>query len=135
MSSFTGGCLCGTIKYNSSADPIRMMNCHCKDCRKASGGPYLANVFIPEDSFSIEGQPKHYSHLSDGGNTMTKYFCGNCGSQVYGTNSGKPGTITIRGGTINETSVIKPSGNVYIDSKIPSTPLDNNLKIFPKMPK
>ncbi|MFN6531118.1 hypothetical protein [Nostoc sp. ChiSLP03a] len=28
---FTGGCLCGTIRYKCSAEPIVMGNCHYRD--------------------------------------------------------------------------------------------------------
>ena len=65
MTNFTGGCLCGKIKYVSTSEPKLAMNCHCKDCRKASGGPYLANVFIMEEFFSLEeGVGKYYEQLS-----------------------------------------------------------------------
>ena len=134
MDSFTGNCLCGSISYQSSSKPKLMMNCHCMDCRKASGGPYLANVFIDEKSFKVQGNPKSFKHTSDKGSTMTKYFCENCGSQVFGKNSARPGSVTIRGGTINETDVIQPSINLFVNSKIPSTPINKDLKTFSKMP-
>ena len=134
MTNFTGGCLCGKIKYVSTSAPKLAMNCHCKDCRKASGGPYLANVFIMEEFFSLEGEPKKFVHHSDRGSTMTKYFCGNCGSQIYGTNSARPGSVTIRAGSINETDVIQPSVNLFIKNKIQSTPINKELKTFDGMP-
>ena len=134
MSNFTGGCLCGEIKYTSTSEPKLAMNCHCNDCRKASGGPYLANVFIKEEFFALEGKPKKYIHYSDRGSKMTKFFCNNCGSQIYGTNSARPGSVTIRAGTINETDVIKPSVNLFIKNKIQSTPINNELKTFDEMP-
>src|SRR5271169_7134651 len=30
----SGGCACGAIRYECDADPVIMMNCHCRDCQK-----------------------------------------------------------------------------------------------------
>ena len=35
---FTGGCACGTIRYEWSAEPVLAGNCHCRDCQRATGG-------------------------------------------------------------------------------------------------
>ena len=29
---FTGGCACGAIRYECTAEPLYMGNCHCRDC-------------------------------------------------------------------------------------------------------
>jgi hypothetical protein len=42
--NFTGGCACGAIRYEVSAEPIVMFNCHCRDCQKTTGGPYTGHV-------------------------------------------------------------------------------------------
>src|SRR5437764_12460030 len=34
---FTGGCSCGAIRYESTAEPIMMFKCHCRDCQQATG--------------------------------------------------------------------------------------------------
>src|SRR4029077_6281528 len=42
----SGGCACGAIHYECSADPVRMLNCHCRDCQQASGSAYAAIVIV-----------------------------------------------------------------------------------------
>ncbi|PYK62656.1 MAG: aldehyde-activating protein, partial [Verrucomicrobia bacterium] len=44
---FTGGCTCGAIRYECTAEPIVMFNCHCRDCQRGSGGPYTGVVYVP----------------------------------------------------------------------------------------
>ena len=134
MSIFTGSCLCGSVNYKSNSDPLVIQNCHCDQCRKATGSVYLTNLFIKEENFEITGEVNNYAHLSDAGNNMTKYFCPNCGSQVFGKNSGRPGIITIRAGTVNEKDIIKPIRNLFLKSKVPSTPINSNLEACEGMP-
>ena len=41
---YTGGCACGAIRYEISAEPIFMNHCQCRDCQRESGtghGSYL----------------------------------------------------------------------------------------------
>ena len=134
MSIFTGSCLCGSVNYKSNSDPLVIQNCHCDQCRKATGSVYLTNLFIKEENFEIIGEVNNYTHLSDAGNNMTKYFCPNCGSQVFGKNSGRPEVITIRAGTVNEKDIIKPIRNLFLKSKVPSTPINSNLEACEGMP-
>ena len=134
MSIFTGSCLCGSVNYKSNSDPLVIQNCHCDQCRKATGSVYLTNLFIKEENFEITGEVNNYTHLSDAGNNMKKYFCPKCGSQVFGKNSGRPGIITIRAGTVNEKDIIKPIRNLFLKSKVPSTPINSNLEACEGMP-
>ena len=134
MSIFTGSCLCGSVNYKSNSDPLVIQNCHCEQCRKATGSVYLTNLFIKEENFEITGEVNNYSHLSDAGNKMTKYFCPKCGSQIFGKNSGRTAIVTIRAGTVNEKEIIKPIRNLFMKSKVHSTPTDSNLEACEGMP-
>ena len=93
----------------------------------------MSSVFVSEDSVQIKGTPKEYQHLADSGNQMTKKFCGNCGAQMFSLGSGRPGIVSIRVGTIDDLEMIQPTMNLFVSSKIPSTPLDNSLETFEKM--
>lgn len=41
---FTGGCMCGAIRYESSAVPIVTGNCHCRDCQEARGSAFAPAI-------------------------------------------------------------------------------------------
>lgn len=134
-SSFTGQCLCGAVQFSSSSAPVRQANCHCDDCRRAGGSVYASLVFIPAAALTIhQGETARYEHLSDSGNTMGKLFCPTCGSQLFTTNSGHPERVAIRVGVIDDASWFQPMVNVYTCRKLPSTPLNEGIPTFDKMP-
>ena len=54
----SGGCACSAIRYECDADPVIMMNCHCRDCQKASGSAYAAIVVVPKGAVKIRGEPR-----------------------------------------------------------------------------
>ena len=134
MSVFSGKCLCGKVTYTCNTEPKTIFNCHCEDCRRATGSVFGTNLFVPEDKVEIFGKVSSYSHTSDSGSTMTKRFCPNCGSLLFGKNSAKINVLSIRAGTVDQLDLIKPMVNVFMDSKIPSTSIDQNLKQAPRMP-
>ena len=39
---FSGGCGCGAIRYEFSAEPAMSLNCHCRDCQRGSGTAYAS---------------------------------------------------------------------------------------------
>ena len=49
MSLNYGGCLCGAIRYATSADPVRVTYCHCKFCQRATGSAYMVEPIFARD--------------------------------------------------------------------------------------
>lgn len=134
MSVFSGKCLCGNVSYQCHSEPKAIFNCHCEDCRRATGSVFGTNLFVPEAEVEISGEVSSYSHISDSGSTMTKRFCSNCGSLLFGSNSAKPNVVSIRAGTVDQLALIKPQINLFMDKKVPSTSIDENLKQASRMP-
>lgn len=134
MPRLSGKCLCGNITFSGDADIKLMANCHCADCRAATGAAYGTLLFVDPGQIEISGQPKVFKHVADSGANMEKLFCPDCGSQMFGRNSNRPNMLTVRAGVLDQTDLVKPAVNVFMDSRIPSTPIDPDLKAFPKMP-
>ncbi len=135
MAKFTGGCLCGAIRYEIDGEPFRIANCHCDDCRKATGSAYATNLFYKEEQITLlQGSPKHYDHTADSGNSMFKEFCGNCGSQVFGGGAMRPGVKSVKVGTIDDASFVKPDVNLFTAHALSCTLIDDDVENFEAMP-
>jgi len=58
-----GHCLCGAVSYAINAKPIRMAQCHCKDCQRASGTGHMSLAFFKKDDVAILGKTASYPLL------------------------------------------------------------------------
>ncbi len=137
---FTGGCLCGAVRYQSSEEPVLGGHCYCTDCRKTSGTGHGSHIVLPEAAFSISGDVTFYDAPTDTGNTVSRGFCPTCGSAVYSTNSGMPGMVFPRASSLDDLEVFKPQMNVYAhraaswDKLDPSVPSNDGRPPSEDMP-
>ncbi|QMV03010.1 GFA family protein [Devosia sp. D6-9] len=74
MDTFTGGCICGDVRFSASGSPYRVGLCHCMDCRKHHGSLFSIYAIFPTDAVTITGETHSY-----GG----RHFCPRCGSSVF----------------------------------------------------
>lgn len=134
MTKLTGQCLCGQVSFKADGDITMQGNCHCTDCQQISGSAYATLLFMKDSDVQITGETKRFEHKVDSGNTLSKDFCPNCGSQMFGGNAARPGSIAIKAGCIDQKAEIKPQFNVYASRKLECTILDDSIPAFDKMP-
>jgi hypothetical protein len=108
-----GHCLCGAVNYVINAKPMRMAQCHCKDCQRASGTGHMSLAFFKKDEVAIHGTTASYGVTADSGNTNTRHFCPKCGSRIFGENSARPGVIGVSVGCIEDHDWFAPQAVVY----------------------
>jgi hypothetical protein len=113
----TGRCVCGAVTYTLNAEPLRMAQCHCKDCQRASGTGHMSLAFFGKDDVVVTGQTSEYASTADSGNINTRRFCPNCGSRLFGRNSARPEVMAVAVGTIDDHTWFKPQAIVYGRSK------------------
>lgn len=131
---FTGGCRCGAIRYECSAEPVMAGNCHCRLCQQVSGSAFTANVAVPKDALRIMGDVKYHEAKADSGNTVSLGFCPICGAPVVGKSSGMPDLMMLRAGSLDDPSWYRPGMDLYTASAQPWDHMNPDLPKFPKMP-
>lgn len=109
----TGHCLCGAVTYTIKSEPVRMAQCHCKHCQRASGTGHMSLAFFNKDDVDIQGETASYGVTADSGNINTRHFCPKCGSRIFGENSARPGVVGISVGCIDEHDWFEPQAIVY----------------------
>jgi hypothetical protein len=134
MTGFTGSCLCGTVRFESTADPQIVGHCHCVDCRKSSGTGHCTHLVVPEAVFSVTGPVSFYDRAADSGNIVSRGFCGTCGSPIYSTNSGMPGVVFPRASVLDDPGIVQPQMIVYASRAPAWDHMDPALPNFAIMP-
>ena len=122
--TFEGGCLCGSIRYRISREPLTTTLCHCRSCRRASGGTNVAwGVFDHQDFEWLSGYPGAYS-ASPG---LEWLYCRDCGSLVGYRRSSRPDHMDITLGTLDDPNRFAPAVEIWLDHKLEWETLDPNL--------
>src|SRR5215510_16570254 len=49
---YTGRCACGQVTYGFDTEPALTANCHCTDCKRASGAEMTTWVVVPDTDFT-----------------------------------------------------------------------------------
>ena len=113
----TGGCLCGKIRYTLNAEPLMCVTCHCKNCQRQAGSALSIIIGVPENAVEVTGELTTYHDTGDSGATVRRQFCNACGSPVFSRVASPPGVIFIKAGTLDDTTMLRPSFHCYTKSK------------------
>lgn len=113
----TGGCPCGAIRYEVTDMPLALYACHCTDCQRKSGSAFALNMPVPAKSFRIsKGTPKGWHNAGASGEQTIAWFCGDCGGRLYGERPSRPDAMTLRAGTLDDTSWLSPAAHIFMRS-------------------
>lgn len=136
MPKIQGSCLCGQVHYSSTAEePAMMVVCHCPDCQKQSGAAYSTNVLVPIASIRFEGESRgQYVVNGDSGQPVVRNFCRNCGSPLTTELQAFDNLAAVKAGTLDDSSWVKPTIQIWCNSAQPWGPLDDSLAKAPANP-
>lgn len=135
QSPFTGGCSCGAIRYESTANPAAMLQCHCTDCQQSSGGPFSSFVVVPKAAFRFtKGKPHFYDSPSEGGGENHRGYCLECGSPIVSTPDPAPEIVAIRAASLDDPSGYQPTMDVWMCDALPWTVTSPATTKFDKYP-
>jgi hypothetical protein len=133
MPRISGGCLCGAVRYESSAEPMGTSICHCTHCQKVSGSAFSVNVIVPASSVTLHGESlASFADKGESGRSLSRRFCRNCGSSIATEADGLPGVLIIKAGTLDDKSWLKPTTHIWTDSAQPWVRIEPGATTFPK---
>ena len=111
-----GSCLCGTVRYELTQDPLWAHNCHCSRCRKTRGAAFASNLFVARDGFRFsQGEDQVRSYKPPGAERFTHAFCAKCGSSLPWLNASR-GVVVVPMGGLDQHPGTTPRANIFVDS-------------------
>jgi hypothetical protein len=107
---WTGGCLCGAIRYRSTSDPSWVGHCHCTSCQRWTGSAaFTGACFAPEDLEWTRGEPKFYQSSKD----VQRSFCPNCASPLAFHRADV--RVAVTAGTLDNPEMLKPEFHMFAE--------------------
>ncbi|MDF0541971.1 GFA family protein [Sphingobium sp. H39-3-25] len=127
----TGQCLCGAIAYEVDDDFAYAMNCHCIDCRRATGAACKPLAGIARNRLHIvRGAEAVIRH---GGPVNHDILCGTCGSLLYSiVREGAYAHVAM--GTLTDSPSIAPQMHIFVASKAPWHRITDDLPQYAGLP-
>lgn len=125
-----GGCQCGEHTYVVKSKPFVAYTCHCKECQKLSASAFNTCMQIPTESFEMEHAASSRTRIADSGNSLTTWFCANCGTALYSINSARPSITTVYVGSLSKPEDILVNAHIWLRQKLPWVLIPESHRAF-----
>ena len=125
-----GGCLCGAIRYQISAEPRSADYCHCRMCRRAAGAPVVARLTVANEAFAwTTGAPAVYRSSPN----AERFFCPKCGTQLALRD--EPDYLDVTLASLDTPEAARPRYHIWTASRIGWFDTADDLPRYPGSPR
>jgi hypothetical protein len=121
----TGGCACGSVRFEITAPLGRAGYCHCHRCQRRTRVAASAQARVGPGSFIVtEGEELIRRWSPDRG--FVKGFCSRCGGQLFSHHPTDIAIMTVRLGSLDGDPGVRPSFRQRVESAAGWEPLRND---------
>ncbi|CAN7298834.1 GFA family protein [Pararhizobium sp. LjRoot238] len=114
---FDGGCQCGYCRYRVRGKSLSLFACHCRECQKQSGSAFGMALWITSSQIELcSGTLSSWTRKTPSGRRMICEFCPECGTRLFHRQENRPDMISIKPGTLDDTSSLAPVAHIWLDS-------------------
>ncbi|MGZ3403436.1 MAG: GFA family protein [Phenylobacterium sp.] len=124
---YAGGCLCGQVRWTASAEPENVRLCHCRNCQRATGGPYFARILFPAEAVARSGETTAWASS----HRLRRRSCARCGTPVFAEPLDAP-YLAVSLTTLDEPDALTPGSHIWVSEKLPWVRIDDDLPQFPR---
>ena len=108
---YTGGCLCGDVRYRLDGELGPLVNCHCQFCRRAHGSAFSTVSRVRKSALRFTSGEEQVSRF--GG----RHFCRRCATRLYNTGDSMPDHVVLVVAGLDQEPSEGPVVHVNVESK------------------
>ena len=111
----TAQCLCGAVQYAVTDEFLYAVNCHCSNCRRATGSAFKPFAGIERNKLRIT-KDEDNNLMIFGDEHACDIRCNVCGAFLYSVV--RDGAfVHVAMGTLVDDPTIRPTGHIFVGSK------------------
>lgn len=132
--AYTGGCLCGALRYHAVGVPLSTGHCYCEDCRQAFGSGFIPFMGFASSAVRFTGRTLQFVSKAANSNDAVRNFCPLCGGLVFGGTVGKDQQFTIYAGSLDEPGLFHPRIAIFTLNRPAWAVIPPRLKVYERLP-
>jgi hypothetical protein len=123
----TGKCRCGAVRYEVLDAFLYAANCHCSECRAATGSAFKAFAGIEREKLTITQGVSDLAVFGEEALNDTR--CRACGSFLFSVV--RDGAfVHVALGSLVDAPTIRPTAHIFVGSKAPWFEITDELPQF-----
>jgi hypothetical protein len=108
----SGGCLCGSVRYEVRGPLRDVLVCHCVECRRWHGHVSASTAARKEDLVLIEARGLRWVQSPRSDARARRGFCAECGSSLFWVAPARE-TVSIAAGTLDGPTGLRVVGHWF----------------------
>lgn len=121
-----GGCLCGAVRYEATGQPFHITHCHCADCRRSSGAPFLTWAsFRPRKFRFTAGPPRELNWAG-----RLRSFCPHCGTPLTFITGPDADELGVTVASFDQPETVTPADHTWVEDRLPWIHLADGLPTY-----
>lgn len=135
MTTLSGGCLCGEVRFEVSEAPLSAVCCHCRGCQQAHSAPFAALALIPPGGVALtRGTPARHETVANSGAATFREFCGACGTHLFSGGADFPEFRAVKLFALDDPTAFAPVAHVWTSRAVAWSPPSDGLPCFEDQP-
>lgn len=111
--------------------PFALADCHCADCRRSAGAPYVQWGSVPrKDVVVTKGEPRKIAYAN-----RLRSFGACCGTHLFFEDSKDSDTIDFTVASLDDPIPFAPQKAIFVEDKFPWVVIDESIPSFATVPK
>lgn len=129
---WTGGCMCGQVRFTVSAPPLLTMACHCLGCQKLTASAFSLSLAVPAEGFAVTQGETVRGGLHGGHRQM---YCAHCKNWLFTHAEGLDFFVNVRASALDDHAWFVPFIETVMDEKLSwaTTPARHRFQGFPTL--
>jgi hypothetical protein len=125
---YGGGCLCGQVRWRANAEPANVRVCHCRNCQRATGGPFFARAVFLAADFERRGETTSWPTSP----RVDRLSCAICGTPLFSAPKDPPARIGVGLATFDDPQAVAPQMHIWVSEKLSWVRIDDDLPQVPQ---
>jgi hypothetical protein len=124
--SVEGGCLCGGLRYRLHEPPVRVGDCHCVDCRRASAAAFVTwGVVYRKDVEILSGDLRKVRYAG-----RLRSFAACCATPLFFQDAQDSTTIDVTVVSLDYPERFAPEVAIWTEDRLPWVTIDPHRRTF-----